>query len=38
MNIKIGPVVFDHANYDAENDVLYLHVGGAELTPALVAA
>ncbi|MFP5389613.1 MAG: hypothetical protein ACLGG5_09995 [Thermoleophilia bacterium] len=27
MNIKIGPVVFNHADYDAEGDVLYLHVG-----------
>jgi uncharacterized protein YuzE len=27
VNIKIGPVSFDHANYDAENDVLYLHIG-----------
>lgn len=27
VNITIGPVVFDHADYDAENDVLYLHVG-----------
>jgi uncharacterized protein YuzE len=27
VNIKIGPVVFDHADYDAEHDVLYLHVG-----------
>ena len=27
VNIKIGPVSFDHADYDAENDVLYLHVG-----------
>jgi uncharacterized protein YuzE len=27
VNIKIGPVAFDHADYDAENDVLYLHVG-----------
>ena len=27
VNIKIGPVTFDRANYDAENDVLYLHVG-----------
>ena len=27
VNIKIGPVTFDHADYDAENDVLYLHVG-----------
>jgi uncharacterized protein YuzE len=27
VNIKIGPLSFDHAAYDAENDVLYLHVG-----------
>lgn len=27
LNIKIGPLSFDHADYDAENDVLYLHVG-----------
>ena len=27
VNIRIGPVSFDHADYDAENDVLYLHVG-----------
>lgn len=27
VNIQIGPVVFDHADYDAEGDVLYLHVG-----------
>ena len=27
VNIKIGPLTFDWANYDAENDVLYLHVG-----------
>ena len=27
VNIRIGPVVFDHANYDAEHDVLYLHIG-----------
>lgn len=25
--IKIGPVTFDHADYDADSDVLYLHVG-----------
>lgn len=30
VNIKIGPLSFDHANYDAENDVLYLHVGEPE--------
>ena len=29
-NVKIGSVVFDHANYDAENDVLYLGVGQPE--------
>jgi uncharacterized protein YuzE len=27
VNIRIGPVTFDHADYDAENDVLYLHIG-----------
>jgi uncharacterized protein YuzE len=27
VNLKIGPIVFDHANYDDEGDVLYLHVG-----------
>ncbi len=27
VNITIGPVTFDHADYDAEHDVLYLHVG-----------
>jgi uncharacterized protein YuzE len=27
VNVMIGPLSFDHANYDAENDVLYLHVG-----------
>lgn len=27
VRIKIGPVIFDHADYDTENDVLYLHVG-----------
>jgi uncharacterized protein YuzE len=27
VNIRIGPVAFDHADYDAENDVLYLHIG-----------
>lgn len=27
VNIKIGPVTFDHADYDAEHDVLYLHIG-----------
>jgi uncharacterized protein YuzE len=27
VSIKIGPVTFDRADYDVENDVLYLHVG-----------
>ena len=27
VGIKIGPVTFDRADYDVENDVLYLHVG-----------
>ncbi len=27
VSITIGPVTFDHADYDADNDVLYLHVG-----------
>jgi uncharacterized protein YuzE len=27
VNIKIGPLTFDRADYDAESDVLYLHVG-----------
>jgi uncharacterized protein YuzE len=30
VNIKIGPLVFDHADYDADGDVLYLHVGTPE--------
>jgi uncharacterized protein YuzE len=27
VNITIGTLSFDHADYDAENDVLYLHIG-----------
>jgi uncharacterized protein YuzE len=27
VKIKIGPIAFDRADYDAESDVLYLHVG-----------
>jgi hypothetical protein len=30
VNITIGPLSFDHADYDAEHDVLYLHVGGPQ--------
>ena len=38
MNIRIGPLVFDNAEYDADGDVLYLHVdqpqpGEGEETP-----
>lgn len=31
VKIAIGQVVFDHADYDAEHDVLYLHVGEPEV-------
>jgi uncharacterized protein YuzE len=27
VTIHIGPLVFDHADYDADGDVLYLHIG-----------
>jgi hypothetical protein len=27
VNIRIGPILFDHADFDPEHDVLYLHVG-----------
>ena len=27
VKVKIGPVSFDHADYDADSDVLYLHIG-----------
>ena len=27
VNITIGQLVFDHADYDANGDVLYLHLG-----------
>jgi uncharacterized protein YuzE len=27
VQITIGSVAFDHADYDARNDVLYLHIG-----------
>jgi hypothetical protein len=30
LNVKIGPLVFDHADYDAEGDVLYPHVGAPQ--------
>ena len=30
VNLRIGSVVFDHADYDAEFDILYLCVGKPE--------
>jgi hypothetical protein len=27
VNITIGSLSFDHADYDADSDVLYLHIG-----------
>lgn len=27
VKVKIGPITFDHADYDADSDVLYLHIG-----------
>ena len=27
MTVKIGPLTFDHAAYDEQGDVLYLHIG-----------
>ena len=30
VSIKIGQVVFERADYDSEQDVLYLHVGEPE--------
>ncbi len=30
VNITVGPLSFDHADYDAEGDVLYLHIGEPE--------
>ncbi len=31
VNVKIGSITFDNANYDAEHDVLYLRVGDPEI-------
>jgi hypothetical protein len=30
VNVAIGPLVFDHADYDSEGDILYLHVGAPQ--------
>jgi len=30
VNIHIGPLVFDHADYDQDGDVLYLHRGAPQ--------
>ena len=27
LTIHIGPLVFDHADYDTDGDILYLHIG-----------
>lgn len=27
MTVQIGPLTFDHATYDQQGDVLYLHIG-----------
>jgi uncharacterized protein YuzE len=27
MTVQIGPLTFDHATYDEQGDVLYLHMG-----------
>jgi hypothetical protein len=27
VNVRIGPLVFDHADYDQEADIRYLHIG-----------
>jgi uncharacterized protein YuzE len=27
VNVQVGPYIFDHADYDADGDVLYLHIG-----------
>ena len=30
MTVKIGPLTFDHASYDEQGDVLYLHIGPSQ--------
>ncbi|MFL5833353.1 MAG: hypothetical protein ACJ76B_05170 [Solirubrobacterales bacterium] len=32
VNIRIGHITFDHADYDAGNDLLYLHIGEPQET------
>jgi uncharacterized protein YuzE len=32
VEIKIGPITFDRADYDADGDVLYLYVGEPQVT------
>jgi hypothetical protein len=36
VNITVGPLNFDHADYNADNDVLHLHVGEPEQPTALI--
>lgn len=31
VTIHIGPLVFDHADYDPDGDVLYLHLGESQV-------
>lgn len=30
MGVHTGPLVFDHADYDRDGDVLYLHIGPSQ--------
>lgn len=30
VNIHIGPLLFDHADYDPDGDILYLHIGAPQ--------
>lgn len=30
VKVQIGSLAFDHADYDAESDVLYLHIGAPQ--------
>jgi len=30
VDVHIGPLVFDHADYDRDGDVLYLHIGAPQ--------
>jgi uncharacterized protein YuzE len=30
VDVRIGPLVFDHADYDRDGDILYLHIGAPQ--------